>query len=324
MTSRLKRKLNDLGVDPASAKANESFCLVRRGYRIYRQSSSSHGASVDRHTATSSGEVEGYGGVCSTMEAGCAYDSAQTVNGAADTACASCRSETRKVAGGCMVLSRAGSRQAISTLLVQRRVRSCLYLLFAYLHSDCIHPIALTNRTTQDGHLPHSCRRDRSERSRKPHVRKTSWTKRILRSCKRAGSLSTSTRKWTLAGPRRSYGDVLALGTNQSKSACLTSPQLFYYLDCSGKHLIDHVPCVPIMYLQLGHRRTRSVPSTSTQRLSRRAHPQEDGLAHRAGHWSAPHTFAASGTRRGIHGLNKGEHGRGGGRGGEEAYVPPT
>lgn len=28
MTSRLKRKLNDLGVDPAGAKANESFCLV--------------------------------------------------------------------------------------------------------------------------------------------------------------------------------------------------------------------------------------------------------------------------------------------------------
>lgn len=29
MTSRLKRKLNDLGVDPSSSKANESFCLVR-------------------------------------------------------------------------------------------------------------------------------------------------------------------------------------------------------------------------------------------------------------------------------------------------------
>ncbi|KZT00580.1 uncharacterized protein LAESUDRAFT_764494 [Laetiporus sulphureus 93-53] len=28
MTSRLKRKLNDLGVDPSSAKANESFCLI--------------------------------------------------------------------------------------------------------------------------------------------------------------------------------------------------------------------------------------------------------------------------------------------------------
>ena len=28
MTSRLKRKLNDLGVDPTSSKANESFCLV--------------------------------------------------------------------------------------------------------------------------------------------------------------------------------------------------------------------------------------------------------------------------------------------------------
>ncbi|GBE86697.1 G patch domain-containing protein [Sparassis crispa] len=28
MTSRLKRKLNDLGVDPTSAKANESFCLI--------------------------------------------------------------------------------------------------------------------------------------------------------------------------------------------------------------------------------------------------------------------------------------------------------
>ena len=28
MTSRLKRKLNDLGVDTYSSKANESFCLV--------------------------------------------------------------------------------------------------------------------------------------------------------------------------------------------------------------------------------------------------------------------------------------------------------
>ncbi|KAI0091613.1 hypothetical protein BDY19DRAFT_1067041 [Irpex rosettiformis] len=28
MTSRLKRKLNDLGVDPASSKANENFCLI--------------------------------------------------------------------------------------------------------------------------------------------------------------------------------------------------------------------------------------------------------------------------------------------------------
>lgn len=30
MTSRLKRKLNDLGVDVSSSKANESFCLVSR------------------------------------------------------------------------------------------------------------------------------------------------------------------------------------------------------------------------------------------------------------------------------------------------------
>ncbi|EIN06259.1 hypothetical protein PUNSTDRAFT_145550 [Punctularia strigosozonata HHB-11173 SS5] len=28
MTSRLKRKLNDMGIDPASARANESFCLI--------------------------------------------------------------------------------------------------------------------------------------------------------------------------------------------------------------------------------------------------------------------------------------------------------
>ncbi len=29
MTSRLKRKLNDLGIDTSSSKANENFCLVR-------------------------------------------------------------------------------------------------------------------------------------------------------------------------------------------------------------------------------------------------------------------------------------------------------
>jgi G patch domain-containing protein 1 len=28
MTSRLKRKLNDMGIDPSSARANESFCLI--------------------------------------------------------------------------------------------------------------------------------------------------------------------------------------------------------------------------------------------------------------------------------------------------------
>ena len=28
MSSRLKRKLGDIGIDPSSAKANESFCLV--------------------------------------------------------------------------------------------------------------------------------------------------------------------------------------------------------------------------------------------------------------------------------------------------------
>jgi len=30
MTSRLKRKLGDLGVDTTSRKANENFCLVGR------------------------------------------------------------------------------------------------------------------------------------------------------------------------------------------------------------------------------------------------------------------------------------------------------
>jgi len=29
MSNRLKRRLNDLGVDPASSKSNESFGLVR-------------------------------------------------------------------------------------------------------------------------------------------------------------------------------------------------------------------------------------------------------------------------------------------------------
>jgi len=29
MSNRLKRRLNDLGVDPASSQSNESFCLVR-------------------------------------------------------------------------------------------------------------------------------------------------------------------------------------------------------------------------------------------------------------------------------------------------------
>ena len=42
MTSRLKRKLGDIGVDSSSSKANESFCLVSWSEATDRLSSLTH------------------------------------------------------------------------------------------------------------------------------------------------------------------------------------------------------------------------------------------------------------------------------------------
>lgn len=59
MTSRLKRKLNDLGVDPSSSKANESFCLV--GYLVQLFTlfiTLTSDIVLDWNTPSSVGEVE--------------------------------------------------------------------------------------------------------------------------------------------------------------------------------------------------------------------------------------------------------------------------
>ena len=48
MTSRLKRKLNDLGVDTASTKANENFCLVRLFHTKFLSSVYSHQQRIPR------------------------------------------------------------------------------------------------------------------------------------------------------------------------------------------------------------------------------------------------------------------------------------
>ena len=66
MSSRLKRKLGDIGIDPSSAKANESFCLVCIKaiffcwitYFIW----------ADRNAPPSSREIQGQWRVRSTLE----------------------------------------------------------------------------------------------------------------------------------------------------------------------------------------------------------------------------------------------------------------
>lgn len=73
MTSRLKRKLNDLGVDMTSSKANENFCLVSVDpHRCTRFADSLNVdiISADWDTSSAAREVEGHRGVCPLVEAG--------------------------------------------------------------------------------------------------------------------------------------------------------------------------------------------------------------------------------------------------------------
>jgi len=67
MTSRLKRKLGDLGVDTTSRKANENFCLVGLLIRLIMRKNYVNQV-IDWHPFATSGEIERYGGVCSTLE----------------------------------------------------------------------------------------------------------------------------------------------------------------------------------------------------------------------------------------------------------------
>ncbi len=58
MTSRLKRKLDNVGIDASSTKATESFCLAR-AFKLARSVVSDSHHIVDRHTFTASRKVEG-------------------------------------------------------------------------------------------------------------------------------------------------------------------------------------------------------------------------------------------------------------------------
>src|ERR1700721_2842711 len=69
MSGRLKKKLGNLGVDPSSAKANESFCFLRLLYFIFLDSLTRCLISCrDWHPITAPRESEGHGRVCSTTE----------------------------------------------------------------------------------------------------------------------------------------------------------------------------------------------------------------------------------------------------------------
>ena len=67
MTSRLKRKLGDLGIDPSSSKANESFCLVSDYLNFVCAQLMS--ILLDWNTTSTAREIEGHWGVCTTLEA---------------------------------------------------------------------------------------------------------------------------------------------------------------------------------------------------------------------------------------------------------------
>lgn len=71
MTSRLKKKLNDIGVDTSSAKANENFCLVRASFQAL-EGVLSCGIHSDWNAFASSRENEGSRGVLTCLEARCA------------------------------------------------------------------------------------------------------------------------------------------------------------------------------------------------------------------------------------------------------------
>ena len=66
MTTRLKRKLGDLGVDLNSRKATENFCLVSP-----RRLECQHWLSfaLDWNTSPASREIERYWRICSLVEA---------------------------------------------------------------------------------------------------------------------------------------------------------------------------------------------------------------------------------------------------------------
>ncbi|KAF8902382.1 hypothetical protein CPB84DRAFT_860751 [Gymnopilus junonius] len=68
MTSRLKKKLGELGVDTASRKANENFCLVSFHVQ-FRMNSISVGF-IDWHSSSSFREIERHRRICTAMEAG--------------------------------------------------------------------------------------------------------------------------------------------------------------------------------------------------------------------------------------------------------------
>ena len=77
MTSRLKRKLNDLGVDTNSSKANESFCLVCVPGLLQLLDvilMMVVPCTQDWHTTSSAREVQRYGRVRAIMETGGTFD----------------------------------------------------------------------------------------------------------------------------------------------------------------------------------------------------------------------------------------------------------
>jgi hypothetical protein len=122
MTTRLKRRLADMGVDASSSKANESFCLVSVPQVSHRLIFIMH--KTDRDSFASFGEVQGYWRVCSTMEAGCALSLLGIVHLLTQT-----RSETIKGADVFTAHSPVASQLATSILLGRKKVRFCMLTL---------------------------------------------------------------------------------------------------------------------------------------------------------------------------------------------------
>ncbi len=72
MTSRLKKKLNDLGVDTSSARVNENFCLVRLRFQANTTILMNSNLLLDWYAFASSRENERCRGIPTCLEARCA------------------------------------------------------------------------------------------------------------------------------------------------------------------------------------------------------------------------------------------------------------
>lgn len=75
MTSRLKKKLDNIGVDASSSKLTESFCLVRYSLTVDLLGSVAHLLRTDWYSASVTRQGQGRKRICASLETGCTVSS---------------------------------------------------------------------------------------------------------------------------------------------------------------------------------------------------------------------------------------------------------